>query len=266
MARYDQNAKVYQKWTKEGRGQGEGVHYKPWLHVYNVPSSGRSNRVWSFTTNRVVHCMSDLEFSTFLILDWSQHIIDIREQYPLVSESTRRIADSLGFRHPAVRGEHIVMTSDFFVSVSNAKTPYIATQVKPFSELKKPRVREKLAIEKAYWEYLGIPFEIVTEKSLEPVVIANIKWLMPFRPSKDSFLMSTDSILLWQYMVAENPNMRLIELAKDIDKQLKQALGTSLQQIRQILAQRKAKFDMKIPFFDVVASQVSFVDQNKRLL
>jgi hypothetical protein len=67
-------------------------------------------------------------------------------------------------------------------------------------------------------------------------------------------------------MVTQNPNMRLIELAKDIDRQLKQIHGTALNQIRQLMAQRKAKFDMKIPFFDVVANQVSFVDQKQRTL
>lgn len=260
MGRYDQNAKVYEKWTKEGRGQGKGAQYKPWLHVYNVPSSGRSHRVWSYTTNRVVHCMSDLELAAFMMFDWSNQIVDIKEQYPLVLDCTLRIADSLGFRHPAVRGENIVMTTDFFVSVKNEKKPYLAIQVKPFSELEKPRVREKLAIEKAYWEDLGIPFEIVTEKSLNPVVVSNIKWLMPFRSEKDSCLISADSIRLWQSMVAENPNMRLIELAKCIDKRLQQIQGTALHQIRQLMAQRIANFDLKIPFFDVFANQVSFAD------
>ncbi|WP_245233256.1 hypothetical protein [Paenibacillus maysiensis] len=32
------------KYLKEGKGQGEGKHYKPWLSIQDVPSSGRSHR------------------------------------------------------------------------------------------------------------------------------------------------------------------------------------------------------------------------------
>lgn len=88
MGRYDQNAKVYAKWVKEGRGQGQKENYKPWLYVYNVPSRGRSHRIWSYTSNRVVHCLSDLELSVFLLLEWSFVVDDIREQFPLDLQTT----------------------------------------------------------------------------------------------------------------------------------------------------------------------------------
>ena len=34
-----------QKWIKEGRGQGFGNNYKPWLTIRDVSSEGRSHRV-----------------------------------------------------------------------------------------------------------------------------------------------------------------------------------------------------------------------------
>ena len=34
-----------QKWIKEGRGQGFGNSYKPWLTIRDVSSEGRSHRV-----------------------------------------------------------------------------------------------------------------------------------------------------------------------------------------------------------------------------
>jgi len=36
--------------SKEGRGQGHGKDYIPWLTVQEVPSSGRSHRIYSHKT------------------------------------------------------------------------------------------------------------------------------------------------------------------------------------------------------------------------
>lgn len=125
MGRYDQNAKVYAKWAKEGRGQGQKENYKPWLYVYNVPSRGRSHRIWSYTSNRVVHCLSDLELSVFLLLEWSFVVEDIREQFPLDLNTTLSIASDLEFRHPMLRGEKIIMTTDFLASTPLKSEPYV---------------------------------------------------------------------------------------------------------------------------------------------
>lgn len=44
---------------KEGRGQGYGKHYKPFLTVRDVLSKGRVHRRPSITHGRVVHLLSD---------------------------------------------------------------------------------------------------------------------------------------------------------------------------------------------------------------
>ena len=43
MANYVHNTRKYDKWFKEGRGQGQKESYKPWLTVFDVPSEGRSH-------------------------------------------------------------------------------------------------------------------------------------------------------------------------------------------------------------------------------
>lgn len=57
-------------WRKQGRGQGAGSDYKPWLTVRDVPSEGRSHRVFGHLTQRTHHLLSDLELATFLLLQW----------------------------------------------------------------------------------------------------------------------------------------------------------------------------------------------------
>lgn len=67
------------RWIKQGHGQGLGSEYKPWL----VPSEGRSHRVFGHLTQRTHHLLSDIELATFLLLQWRDSTLDIREQFPL---------------------------------------------------------------------------------------------------------------------------------------------------------------------------------------
>jgi hypothetical protein len=71
------------RFTKEGRGQGTGGNYKPWLTIQDVPSRGRAARPTGWKTGRVHHFLSDIETAVFYLLDWEDHVLDIREQFPL---------------------------------------------------------------------------------------------------------------------------------------------------------------------------------------
>ncbi|TRD21489.1 transposase [Palleronia caenipelagi] len=41
------------RFRKEGRGEGFGAYYTPWLMVRDVPSRGRSHRISGVVTGRV---------------------------------------------------------------------------------------------------------------------------------------------------------------------------------------------------------------------
>jgi hypothetical protein len=71
----------------QGYGRGEGENYLPWFRVQDIPSRGRSRKVHGVKTNRVHHLVSDLEFSYHLVLEFSENVIDIREQYPLFAST-----------------------------------------------------------------------------------------------------------------------------------------------------------------------------------
>ena len=86
---------------KEGRGSGKLSNYKPWLYVNEVPSEGRSQRVYSHLTSRIHHVLSDLEFAIFLLLDHNPAVTDIREQFPLNRDDTLNICQEHQLWHPA---------------------------------------------------------------------------------------------------------------------------------------------------------------------
>ncbi len=105
---------------KEGRGNGRGMDYKPWLRVQDVPSQGLASRVPGITTGREHHLLSNLEYDCFLVLDWEESIVDIREQYPLLPlEETLALAEEIGIRHPTYPGsdDPVVCTTDFLITI-----------------------------------------------------------------------------------------------------------------------------------------------------
>lgn len=60
--------------------------------------------------------MSDLEPNYFCLTEYSDLVVDVREQFPLLPlEETIVIAEELGIKHPTDPkiGEPIVMTTDF---------------------------------------------------------------------------------------------------------------------------------------------------------
>ena len=171
------NENVYQRYIHEGRGQGIGLKYKPWLTVRDFPSLGMVSRVKGQTTGRIYHLMSGLETSLFYLLDWSENVIDIREQYPMMEISKAiEIAERANIRYPydAKSGFPYVMTCDFYVETTNGAT---VISVKPSSELAKMRVREKLEIERRYWTSKGVQWELVTEHEINYVKARNLEWL-----------------------------------------------------------------------------------------
>jgi len=109
-------AKV-QKYVAEGRGSGDGAYYNPWLKITDLPSRGRSHRVFGIKTGRVHHLLSDGEWKCFLRFEADPTVVDIREQLPLDRLQTYAIARELGYRPPITTdGTPYVLTIDFLIT------------------------------------------------------------------------------------------------------------------------------------------------------
>ena len=171
--------KTYLRFLRNGRGVGDLACYKPWITIHDFPSKGKVVRILGKKTNRIHHLLSQLEKTYFLILDNDLFVEDIKEQFPLPLESTQMLAARLGIRHPSVNGFSYVMTTDFMVKRNGHWT---AIQIKTAEDAEKERVKEKFAIEKAYYDSIGIPWSLVTEKDLPPVVAENYYWLNSGEP------------------------------------------------------------------------------------
>ena len=177
---------VYRKRLKEGRGQGELAAYKPWITIHDLASKGYATRILGHKTRRIHHLLSHNELYYFCLLDWSDHVLDIREQFPMRLAETLEIAAEAGIRHPWDRrsGFPYVMTTDFLVTTDCG---IVARTVKAAEELKNRRVREKFEeIERRYWENCGIQWKIVTENQINADKAKNILWLRSGVPAEEA--------------------------------------------------------------------------------
>lgn len=140
------------KLIAEGRGQGEGAAYQPWLQIGNFSSTGRGSRIRDHRTGRIHHLFSELETRYYYILAWSEKVLDIREQFPLLPLSeTEEIAAALGYKHPRAPGGACdeVMTTDFLLTVRGSDSdpaPHLeARYVKYEKDMANKRTCEKTA-------------------------------------------------------------------------------------------------------------------------
>jgi len=173
-------------YVKQGAGQGEAASYMPWVRVQDVSSRGRSRKSWGLKTQRLHHTLSDLEYGYFLLLEFSDEVVDIREQYPIFpTEIARKVAIDLGIRYPMYASTklHFVMTSDFLVTLERDGQRCLAVRTCKYEQeladpARGPRVIEKLELEKAIWYKQDVSdWKVVTEKIVTPTLTDNLDWL-----------------------------------------------------------------------------------------
>jgi len=211
------NQCVHEKYLREGRGCGWGTDYSPWIHVQDFSSRGVISRVKGRTTGRVHHLLSNNELAYFYILDWSESVTDIREQYPL-SDLKRavKIAAHAGIKYPTdiVSGYPYVMTCDFMITT---KDGHKARTVKQSSELSNPRVLEKLEIERRYWLEQGIDWKIVTENEISYRKAKNIEWLYTAQDFviTDELLPATDMMRT----MLKSDNLTVVQIAEAVENE-----------------------------------------------
>jgi len=250
------SAKQIETRLKDGRGQGSGQNYRPFLTVRDVSSSGRSHRVFGIKTQRIHHLLSDLELAVFLTLDWSEAVTDIREQFPLNVDDTARLADEAGIRHAAFKGIHQVMTSDFLVDSTLKDRPQFALQIKYAKDLEDRRTVEKLELERRYWHSKGIPWFVVTENDICRDAVKNIEWFSPILNDAVSLDDLHHFYSLYESYSESLPNERVVALAPTIDKAERLKPGEALYWLRHLLGRRYFLFDITQPYQTLLASEL----------
>lgn len=244
----------YDKKLKEGRGQGVGVDYKPWIIIQDVPSLGRVTRLKGHKIPRQFEFLSDLERNYFYLLEYADLVEDIREQYPLLPvEETLVIANELGIEHPTnpQTGEPIVMTTDFLVTVKdNQKIKHLARTVKYKDELMNERVLEKFEIERVFWERQEIDWGIVTELEFPKDMAHNIAFIHGY--SNLSIIDGFENILIDEledmsiYFVRKllESKQTIRQIAFDFERDFGMSSGCGLSLFKYLLVTKVIEIDI----------------------
>ncbi|GCF72653.1 hypothetical protein BC2926_01940 [Bacillus cereus] len=242
------------RYVQQGRGKGTLSSYKPWLTIHDFSSMGLVSRVSGWKTNRIHHFFSNLELHLFYILEWSDTVIDIQEQFPLERDRTLVIAEQKGISHPVdpKTKNSIVMTSDFLITLKAENAIYkVVRAVKPRKQLQNKRVIDKLEIEREYWESVGVDWGIVTEDELPKVMIQNVELFHPYYWGEVLESISTQQQRLLQDILALrifNMHGTILDITQKFDTEFNLELGTGLLLLKNLIARKQILFNMDKKF------------------
>src|SRR5437762_3055221 len=241
-----------------GYGQGTGQGYKPWLDEEKIWAHKPVTSLKGWTTGRVHYLVGELAHPYFYLVEWSERVLDIREQYPLFPlEETLTIAKSLGIRHP-VHGQTrkpVVLVTDFLLTVrQEGESVQQARALASVASLEDQRTLNLLEIERQYWQARGIDWGIATEREIPSAFASNVHALHGHMKNDLSSYLSEDRMAILPelvpfltHRVREERNQPMNQLTRRCDTHFGCALGTSLTVAYHLLATRKWRIDMQVP-------------------
>jgi hypothetical protein len=237
------------RWKKEGQGQGYGKDYKPWFTAKQVSSRGNTHRPKGIKTGREHLFLSDWEYYYFLLLDWSDEVVEIREQFPLLEiTETIEIAKELGVDHPIdpKKNDLKVITTDFRWDRYDGSE--YAISFKPFKSITEREI-EKMEIERMYWERRHVVWELITEKDIPISYAKNINYVHSTFDLKD-YHISQDMVLkakrLMEPLLLKN-QYKLSEITNKVDDRLGLEPGNCLTLARHFIITKQWIINMDQP-------------------
>lgn len=239
------------RYIKEGRGKGEGKDYKPWLTVRDVSSKGRSARVPGWKTGREHHFLSDHERRLFYFCEWSDVVMDIREQFPLLNlDLALKIAEEMEWKYPrdSESNTPYILTTDFMLTLKqNGKRSQLAFAVKTAKDLEKQSVAARLEIEKRYFTAEGTEWAIITDKEIPKLLAENVEWVhsaywLETTADMDAQnLKDVSSILKFRLQESDLP---INQVTTALDKEMNLEPGTALYLFKHLVARKEIIMDM----------------------
>ena len=243
----------FERYCKEGRGQGSGKDYQPWIKIQDFPSKGRVSRTPGWKTNREHHLFSDNEKRLFYVFEWSDAIVDIREQFPLLDlDLAMSIAEEIGINYPKNPQSNTphVLTTDFMLSVKQGKK--IVQKARTFKlskDLGSKSVAEKFELEKRYFAAKGIDWGIITEKEVPKQLAENVEWVhtaYKLEENADINLEELRNIANILKSRLQESDVSINRITTALDKDMNIESGISLYLFRHLIARKEIIMDMLV--------------------
>lgn len=168
----------------EGRCQGYGPDYIPFIKANEFPSIGTASIITDPFEGRQVHTLSTAETMFYWSIRMDPNIVHIREQFLLDIDTIVMIRGKMGLKKL-----DIYCTTDFLIDYADGEQHAysIKYSAKDFDRTsRKYRGREhaldsminRQKIEYIYWKLQGVPFSIVTTEDMDRFKAANARSVM----------------------------------------------------------------------------------------
>lgn len=250
------------KWTeeliaaraKEGRGQGSGATFSPWLYVQEFSSRGTQTRVPSFKLKRTVHTFSYIERGYFILAEFLANFGDWQEQRPMDRGITLGAASKLAIKHPVYprTSVPVVMTLDAVYSTIDleGKVHLAGLDFKPERRLRDERTKAKLSLHRAYCTHVGMPHALYTENSISWQAVRNIDWVRMALP-KDGEIEVVPGLFtehlpqFEQDLLACRKRLNITQFCQQYDQAHKVEPGTGLRLFKLLVWEHRVSVNME---------------------
>lgn len=156
---------------KLGLGYFHNGHIFPRFEDRDIPSSGVTSRFVNPKTGTMITCISQGERNQALLLIWDDDVTEIYCQVALEQEYTDALADELNYRK--FDNGKSPMTTDLVAKRKNGSL--VAYSVKAqHIDAEVERTRQKLEMERLYWERHNFEFHLVFKEDMNPILCSNI--------------------------------------------------------------------------------------------
>ena len=237
----------------EGRGQGEGRLYIPWILISDFPSWGQRRRSYCHITKRPAHSLSRLEYANRLLATNEDGVVDLQENLPLDRAKSVEIAFEETIKHPmAAKDCPIVMSTDLRITIMrDGKRSFKIWTTKYSDALRNWRTLEKLRIDKLYWQNEpGHTWELRTEVTLPRTFRDNVEWIYPMLRPGALFGISPEDVRRAEEVMS-GPALRqdspLTDITNWADRHLSLSPGTSTLIARYLMAIQRWRVDLCQP-------------------
>lgn len=201
---------------REGRGEGSGKDYKPYIKAREFNSIGTCSNFVDWKTGRHVELLSQVELGAYCTLRWDDSVEDINEQYPLNNEKVRAILHKKNIElkekgFPVMKSPIIneaPMTTDLVVTYKDGTKKIYS--VKYDKKTISQRDIEKLWLEKAYWNQQGSEWKLIDKNDINMTLVKNIMLVTEFYDKSRIF----DEVSLIKHAIATK------EIAIDLEHEI----------------------------------------------
>lgn len=237
---------------EQGRGEGEGPSFTPWVKLTDFPGRGWGSLINCYVSKRAAHALSDPETRLRLMMEW-RGAKDLRENFNLPLEETLEIASELGKSHPMENAnEPMVLTLDLLEDCLDEAKQEIqeAHDFKLSKAFAEARVMAEIDIKAEYCRRHRIKYTVWTEEEIDRVLTDNLIHIRFYHEVDDFPTVTSERLRFMEpvlYNELSSSDLPISYACLEVDRRCGFRLGTCLCMVYQLICKRVWDIDLSSP-------------------